>query len=244
MRLWRQIWEDDVLGRCAELAYFFLFSVFPLLLFLTTLLGYLAGASAAAALEPLLVPRPGLPQPGGDGAPRQHPERDHGGAQRRQALPQPVRRRLGRLERHARRVGRTLNAACGFKETRRWWQPADHRDGAHGRLRDPDRRAPSAPIFYGGLDRRRARGAAGHRRRSSPSSGRSLRWPLVLVFVMISFEMVYNYAPEPGGEHRPLLGHPGRGHRRRALLLAPPSACASISPTSTPTPRPMARWAR
>src|SRR5215210_1203240 len=47
MRLWRQIWEDELLGRCAELAYFFLFSIFPLLLFLTTLLGYLAQASTS-----------------------------------------------------------------------------------------------------------------------------------------------------------------------------------------------------
>src|SRR5215210_3688040 len=47
VRLWRQIYEDELLGRCAELAYFFLFSAFPLLLFLTTLLGYLAGASTA-----------------------------------------------------------------------------------------------------------------------------------------------------------------------------------------------------
>ena len=45
-RLLRQIYEDELLGRCAELAYFFLFSVFPLLLFLTTLLGYLAEALA------------------------------------------------------------------------------------------------------------------------------------------------------------------------------------------------------
>jgi membrane protein len=37
----RQIGEDDILGRSAELAYFFLLSVFPLLLFLTTLFGYL-----------------------------------------------------------------------------------------------------------------------------------------------------------------------------------------------------------
>ncbi|HYN23245.1 MAG TPA: YhjD/YihY/BrkB family envelope integrity protein, partial [Thermoanaerobaculia bacterium] len=47
VRLWRQIFEDELLGRCAELAYFFLFSAFPLLFFLTTLLGYLAGTSAA-----------------------------------------------------------------------------------------------------------------------------------------------------------------------------------------------------
>ena len=50
MRLLRQIWEDEVLGRCAELAYVFLFSVFPLLLFLTTLLGYLAEANPSLRL--------------------------------------------------------------------------------------------------------------------------------------------------------------------------------------------------
>lgn len=46
----RQIAEDDVLGRAAELAYFFLLSVFPLLLFLTTLLGYLAQGELSADL--------------------------------------------------------------------------------------------------------------------------------------------------------------------------------------------------
>src|SRR6476620_7615191 len=45
VQLYDQVWEEDVLGRCSELAYVFLFSVFPLLLFLTTLLGYLAGSS-------------------------------------------------------------------------------------------------------------------------------------------------------------------------------------------------------
>src|SRR5690348_654328 len=43
-RLGRQIFFGDVFGRSAELAYYFLFAVFPLLFFLTTALGYLAGA--------------------------------------------------------------------------------------------------------------------------------------------------------------------------------------------------------
>jgi membrane protein len=45
-----QIAEDDILGRAAELAYFFLLSVFPLLLFLTTLLGYLAQGELSGEL--------------------------------------------------------------------------------------------------------------------------------------------------------------------------------------------------
>lgn len=54
LTLWRgvvrQIGEDDILGRAAELAYFFLLSVFPLLLFLTTLLGYLAQGELSSEL--------------------------------------------------------------------------------------------------------------------------------------------------------------------------------------------------
>ena len=38
-------WNDDVFGRAAQLAYFWLFSLFPLLLILTVLLGYFAEGS-------------------------------------------------------------------------------------------------------------------------------------------------------------------------------------------------------
>lgn len=41
-RVVSQVLDDDLLGVAAQLAYFFLFSLFPLLLFLTTLLGYFA----------------------------------------------------------------------------------------------------------------------------------------------------------------------------------------------------------
>ena len=41
-RVYEQINKDDVFGRAAQLAYYFLLALFPLLLFLTTLLGYLA----------------------------------------------------------------------------------------------------------------------------------------------------------------------------------------------------------
>lgn len=40
-QLWNRIFEDDVFGRAAQLAYYWLFSLFPLLIFLTALLAYL-----------------------------------------------------------------------------------------------------------------------------------------------------------------------------------------------------------
>jgi membrane protein len=44
-RVWSQIKEDDVFGRAAQLSYYFMLALFPLLLFLMTLLGYFAEAS-------------------------------------------------------------------------------------------------------------------------------------------------------------------------------------------------------
>ncbi|MGE0887428.1 MAG: YihY/virulence factor BrkB family protein [Blastocatellales bacterium] len=40
-RVWNKIFEDDVLGRAAQLAYYWLFSLFPLMIFLTALLAYI-----------------------------------------------------------------------------------------------------------------------------------------------------------------------------------------------------------
>lgn len=40
-QLWDKIFDDDVFGRAAQLAYYWLFSLFPLLIFLTALLAYL-----------------------------------------------------------------------------------------------------------------------------------------------------------------------------------------------------------
>jgi membrane protein len=39
--LWNKLFEDDVFGRAAQLAYYWFFSIFPLLIFLTTLLAFL-----------------------------------------------------------------------------------------------------------------------------------------------------------------------------------------------------------
>jgi membrane protein len=40
-RVWSEFWEDEVTDRGAALAYYFLFALFPALLFMTSLLGML-----------------------------------------------------------------------------------------------------------------------------------------------------------------------------------------------------------
>ena len=44
VRTWKEANEDNVFGRAAELAYYFLLALFPMLLFLTSLVGFLPGA--------------------------------------------------------------------------------------------------------------------------------------------------------------------------------------------------------
>jgi len=43
-RIYARLWRDEILDRAAGLSYYFLFALFPTLLFLTTLLGLLPGA--------------------------------------------------------------------------------------------------------------------------------------------------------------------------------------------------------
>jgi membrane protein len=45
-RLWARTEHDDILGRSAQLSYYFLLALFPLLLFLITLFGYMNGAGS------------------------------------------------------------------------------------------------------------------------------------------------------------------------------------------------------
>src|SRR5215475_5121451 len=43
MKTWRETNEDKVFSRAAELAYYFLLALFPMLIFLTSLVGFLPG---------------------------------------------------------------------------------------------------------------------------------------------------------------------------------------------------------
>src|SRR6185369_12315633 len=43
-RIWRELQRDDVFGAAAKLAYYFLLALFPLLIFLTSIIGLMLGA--------------------------------------------------------------------------------------------------------------------------------------------------------------------------------------------------------
>lgn len=194
LRLWRQIWEDELLGRCAELAYFFLFSIFPLLLFLTTLFGYIAEANPGLQLDLMVYFR------------RISPSRDVSDLLVN-TLHEITTGRTGTklwlslaaavwiASNGMIATGRTLNTAYGLRETRRWYR----------------RRVLAiiltlvfavlivsalAVIFYGGAIARTLDDRLGLD--FLAILWRLVQWPLMAVFAVISFEMVYNYAPNLG----------------------------------------------
>lgn len=206
VRIYRDMNEDSLYGHCAELAYTFLFSAFPLLLFLTTLLGYLAGESAALRVELFAYLRAVSPTPAVFAllvTTLEEITQGRDGTKLYLSLVVAVWvASNGMIV-----VARTLNKACGLKETRPWWQ---RRLTAVVLTFSFSALVISALvlIFYGNaigstLAARVGLGSAFH------LLWRLLQWPLVLVFLVVSFEMVYNYAPNLGNSPHRVWGTPG-----------------------------------
>jgi membrane protein len=196
LRLWRQLWEDEVLGRCAELSYFFLFSVFPLLLFLTTLLGYLAGKNEGLRWNLFwLIARI---SPSADVTALLNKTLDEiatargGGKLYLSLLAAVWVASNGMIA-----VSRTLNRACGLRETRPWWARRLVAMGLTVAFAALIIGALGL-IFYGG----EIADALAEHLEIGPylvALWHLARWLLVSCFLFLSFETVYNYGPNVGG---------------------------------------------
>lgn len=205
-RIFYQIYEDRILGHCAELAYYFLFSLFPLLLFLTTLLGYLAEANDELRIN--LFTYIARVSPSQDivnllSDTLAEVTRGKGGAKLSIGLLVAIwAASNGMLA-----IGSTLNSACGLKETRPWWK---RRIGAVILTVTFSILIVSAMaiVILGGdlgeaLAQRVGLGTL------FAVLWRMLQWLLALVFLFLSVEMVYNYAPNLGDHPHREWGTPG-----------------------------------
>lgn len=205
-RIFYQIYEDEIFGRCAELAYFFLFSVFPLLLFLTTLLGYVAKASAAARWN--LFTYLARISPSGEitallSNTLHEIAEGRGGAKLWLSLIVAIWVASNGMI----AVSRTLNIACGLKETRRWWKR---------RIIAVVLTVTFAILIISALVVLFLGGTIGENVASRLGIGplfalvwRVFQWPLAVVFLLLSFDMVYNYAPNLGEHSHREWGTPG-----------------------------------
>jgi len=199
VRVARQAARDDLIGRSAELAYFFLFSVFPLLLFLTTLLGYLAQENWGLRRE--LFQWVANVSPSGDVTSLLRDTlREITDARGGTKLGIGLALALVLASNGMDAVGRSLNVACGLTESRPWWLRRAISLGLvviFGLLTV----AALLLVFFGTWITEWLAAQLGF----GPETmvvWHWLQWTLVLLFVVLAFDLVYNFAPNLARRHR------------------------------------------
>lgn len=190
-RIGREIVEDDVFGRSAELAYYFLLSAFPLLLCLTSIFGHVMGQRADLRQELFEYLKAVMPTP-------------ESLALIQNTLQEVIEQRG--LHFSFGLVFSLWAAAQGIVAVGRVLDWAYEVEAERSFLRAQViavlltigcavlTLAALALIFYGG--------AVVDSLAAEPTGGAlltrlwfSLRWPLIVVFLIAAFELIYNFAP-------------------------------------------------
>ena len=193
--LWRRVWltvyEGDFFTRTAALSYYFLLALFPLLLFLTAMLGYFAD-SGTELRRSLLTYLGSLAPRSASALIRTTVDEiteNAGGGKISFGL-------LATLWAASYGMGAlsdTLNVAYGVRETRPWWKVRLLAIGLTVALAALIISAV-ALLFYGGEigEGLAARLGLG---RAFVLAWKFLQWPILLGFVLFAFALIYYYAP-------------------------------------------------
>src|SRR5919112_650733 len=196
-RVWSDAYEGDLLTRAAALSYYFLLALFPLLIFLTSMLGYFAEAGTEL--------RSNLLRYLGSVAPR--------------SASQLVRTTVEEITEGATggklsfgllaalwfasfgmgAIGDTLNGAYGVRESRPFWKLRLISLGLTTALAALVISALALVLYGGGIGEGLAKGydLGG----AFESAWNVLQWPIVLAFVLFAFALIYYYAPDLRDQH-------------------------------------------
>jgi membrane protein len=210
VRVWARAEEDEVFGRAAQLSYYFLLSLFPLLLFLITLFGYMAGAGSH--LRHKLITYLGSVMPGAAlqlvvATIDQVTEARGGGK-----LWFGLLAALWAASSGLNALAQALNVAYDVPETRSWWKV---------RLVSIALTVTIALLIVSALLLVLYGGQLGdslatfiHEGYAFTVAWKILQWPISLVFVFIAFALIYQFGPNLSARRRG--GHlPASDFRRR-----------------------------
>lgn len=190
-RIFWRIQDDNVFGRAAQLSYYFLLALFPLLLFLVSLLGYFA--QAGSELRNTLISYLAAIMPGA-AVTLVHTTLDEisssaGGGK----LSFGLLAALWAASNGMGAISETLNTAYNVKETRSWW-----RVRLISMLLTISLAilivSAMAIILYGGTIGDAIAGRFGFSHVFT-TVWKILQWPVALLFVLATFNLIYNYAP-------------------------------------------------
>ncbi|HEX7955682.1 MAG TPA: YihY/virulence factor BrkB family protein [Pyrinomonadaceae bacterium] len=191
-RVYAEVMDDDVLGRSAQLSYYFLLALFPALLFLTSLLGYLAGEDSQlrqGLFQSLSAVLPGDASQLIDKTVSDVTQSSGGGK-----LSFGILATFWAASNGMGAVSDSLNAAYDLKETRPWWKVRVVAVGLTLALTFLIVTA-LVLVLYGhdiadAVSIKLGLGSA------FATGWKILQWPLVLAFVMLAFALIYYFAPD------------------------------------------------
>lgn len=190
-RLWERLNDHEIFDRAAQLSYYFLLALFPLLLFLVTLLGYFAGTSTELRNQMLSYLAAVMPSSAIELVYTTLNEITQ--ARSGSKLSLGLLAALWAASNGMGAISDTLNAAYGVKETRPWWKV----------------RLTSilltiglsvliitalAIVLYGGQLSERLAGYLGMGS-TFTLAWKILLWPLVFFFLLLTFTMIYHFGP-------------------------------------------------
>jgi membrane protein len=191
-RLWTRISDHDIFGRAAQLSYYFLLALFPLLLFLMSLLGYFAQAGSDLRTKLLTYLATVMPYSAVTLVRTTLDEisRSSGGGK----ISIGILAALWAASNGMGAISDTLNVAYGVKERRPWWKVRLVSIGLTIMLSILIVVA-LAIVLYGG---RIGDALAGHFGFSTAFTfaWKILQFPIALVFILLTFDLIYYFAPD------------------------------------------------
>jgi membrane protein len=197
-RLASRINEDDIFGRAAQLSYYFLLSLFPLLLFLITLVGYLAQRGTEFRNKLIIYLAAVMPSSavGLVRATVDEVSESRGSGK----LSLGLLAALWAASNGMGAISQTLNTAYNVKETRSWFKV--HLVSALLTL-------ALAVLVIGALAIVLYGGTIGDALASRYGfstvfdfTWRIVQWPIALAFVLAAFNLIYNFAPNISARER------------------------------------------
>lgn len=197
-RIIRRINDDDVFGRAAQLSYYFLLALFPLLLFLISLLGYVAQQGTEFRRQMLVYISTVMPS---SAASLVRTTLDEISAARGSGkLSLGLLAALWAASNGMGAISQTLNSAYAVTEKRSWWKV---------RLISVVLTICLAILIIAALAIVLYGGTIGDAVADSYGLGvlfravwQILQWPIALFFVLSTFTLIYNFAPNISSAER------------------------------------------
>ena len=190
-RLWERLTEHEIFDRAAQLSYYFLLALFPLLLFMMTLLGYFAGESAEVRDKLLSYLARVMPSSAIDLVYTTLNEITQ--ARSGSKLSLGLLAALWAASNGMGAISDTLNGAYGVKETRSWWKVRLTAIILTVALSILIIIALVIVLYGGGIGERLAAylglGSA------FTIVWKILQWPIALFFLLVTFTMMYHFGP-------------------------------------------------